>query len=195
MKNLFEALVALQDRLHQAGISSAVIGGMAVGMWGEPRVTRDVDVKVLLGRDDAPRLLEVIAPDYVSLQADPLRALTHTGILFVQDRLGTRLDLLLADTGFDAAAIRRALPVEVQPGLIAHVCSAEDLIIYKLISTRLRDYEDAASVIHRQGDALDDAYVLDWLRQFEQALDDSTLVTEYRRLREAGSREQGMRRE
>lgn len=190
MENLFESLVALQGRLCQAGISSAVIGGMAVGVWGEPRVTRDVDVKVLLGRDEAPRLLKVIAPDYVSLQADPLRALTHTGILFVQDRLGTRLDLLLADTGFDAAAIRRALPVEVQPGLIAHVCSAEDLIIYKLISTRLRDYEDAASVIHRQGDVLDDAYVLGWLRQFEQALDDSTLVTEYRRLREAGSKRQ-----
>jgi len=46
---------------------------MAVGVWGEPRVTRDVDVKVLLGRDEAPRLLKVIAPDYVSLQADPLR--------------------------------------------------------------------------------------------------------------------------
>lgn len=70
------------------------------------------------------------------------------------------------------------------PGLVARVCSAEDLIVYKLISTRLRDYEDAASVIRRQGDALDDAYVLDWLHQFEQALDDSTLVAEYRRMRE-----------
>jgi len=66
VENLFESLVALQDRLRRAGVSSAVIGGMAVGVWGEPRVTRDVDVKILLGRDDAPRLLEVIAPDYVS---------------------------------------------------------------------------------------------------------------------------------
>ncbi len=57
MENLFESLVSLQERLHRSGISSAVIGGVAVGVWGEPRVTRDVDVKVLLGRDDAPRLL------------------------------------------------------------------------------------------------------------------------------------------
>jgi hypothetical protein len=55
----------------------------------------------------------------------------------------------------------------------------------------LRDHEDAAGVVRRQGDALDDAYVLDWLRQFEQALDDSTLVAEYRRMRETG----GKRRE
>ncbi|MDY7080138.1 MAG: hypothetical protein SXV54_24925 [Chloroflexota bacterium] len=184
MDSLFESLVVLQDRLRQADISSAVIGGVAVGVWGEPRVTRDVDVKVLLGRDGAPRLLEVIAPDYVSLQADPLRSLTRTGILFVQDELGTRLDLLLSDTEFDAETIQRALAVQLGPGLVARVCSAEDLIVYKLISTRLRDYEDAASVIRRQGDALDDAYVLDWLHQFEQALDDSTLVAEYRRMRE-----------
>jgi len=50
--NLFESLVSLQALLNRAGISSAVIGGVAVGVWGEPRVTRDVDVKVLLGRDN-----------------------------------------------------------------------------------------------------------------------------------------------
>ncbi len=43
--------------------------------------------------------------------------------------------------------------------------------------------EDAASVVRRQGDQLDDSSVLHWLRQFEQALDDSTLVMEYERLR------------
>ncbi len=188
MENLFESLVILQDRLGRAGVPSAVIGGVAVSVWGEPRVTRDVDLKVLLGRDDAPRLLEIIAPDYVPLQADPLQALTHTGILFVQDDLGTRLDILLTDTDFDRTAINRARPVELQPGLVARVCSAEDLIVYKLVSTRPRDHEDAASVVRRQGDTLDDAYVLNWLRQFERALDDSTLVAEYRRMRETRGR-------
>jgi len=183
VENLFESLMALQDRLRQAGIPSAVIGGVAVGVWGEPRVTRDVDVKVLLTRDDAPRLLNLLTPDYKPLIADPLQSLTSTGIIFVQDKLGTRLDILLSDTTFDAKAIRRAQAVELEPRLMARICSAEDLIVYKLISTRLRDYEDAASVIHRQGDALDDDYVLSWLHQFEQALDDSTLVAEYKRLR------------
>ena len=187
MENLFESLMALQDRLRQAGIPSAVIGGVAVGVWGEPRVTRDVDVKVMLTRKDAPRLLEILTPDYEPLITDPLQALIRTGILFVHDRLDTRLDLLLSDTPFDAETIRRARPVELEPGSVAHVCSPEDLIIYKLISTRLRDYEDAASVVRRQGDALDDAYVLGWLRQFEQALDDSTLVEEYQRIRRSVS--------
>ncbi len=183
MGDLFKSLVALQDRLRRAGIPSTAIGGIAVGVWGEPRTTRDIDVKVLLKRDEAPRLLGIIVPDYVPAQPDPLQALKRSGILFVQDSQGTRLDLLLAETSFDVAAIERARMVELQPGVVASICSPEDLIIYKMISTRPRDYEDAESVIRRQGDVLNDAYIMGWLRQFEQALDDSTLVAEYQRLR------------
>jgi len=183
VKNLFESIISLEERLHHAGISSAVIGGVAVGVWGEPRVTRDVDVKVLLGRNHASRLLEILGADYMPLQSDPLPALTRTGILFVQDKSGTRLDLLLSDTEFDIQAIHRAKVVELAYRLKAHICSAEDLIIYKIISTRPRDREDAASVVHRQENTLDDEYVLQWLREFEQALDDSTLVADYQRMR------------
>ena len=102
---------------------------------------------------------------------------------FVQDALGTRLDLLLAETPYDAPAVGRGREVDLEPGLPVRLCSPEDLVIYKLISTRPRDGEDARGVIRRQGAKLDDDYVLHWLRRFEQALDDSTLVAEYRRLR------------
>lgn len=183
MENLFRSIQALQQRLDEANIPSVVIGGLAVGAWGEPRVTRDADLKVLLGRDDAERLLSLLSPDYVSLLPDPGQVLRKRAMIFVQDATGARLDLLLADTPYDVLAIRRGRDVEVQPGLSIRLCSPEDLLIYKLIATRPRDREDVAGIIRRQGDKLDDAYVLDWLRQFEQALDDSTLITEYRRLR------------
>ena len=98
--------------------------------------------------------------------------------------LGTRLDLLLADTLYEVTAIQRGRDVEIKPQIKIHFCSPEDLIIYKLISTRLRDHDDAISVIRRQGNSLDDQNVIDWLRQFEQVLDDSTLVAEYQNLRQ-----------
>ncbi len=104
-------------------------------------------------------------------------------MVFVQDTSGTRLDVLLADTPYDVLAIQRGRDVEVQPGLTIRVCSPEDLVIYKLISTRLRDHEDVQGVVHRQGANLDDKYVLNWLRQFEQSFDDFTFVAEYKRLR------------
>lgn len=183
MENLFRSIQALQRRLNEANIPSVVIGGLAVGAYGEPRVTRDADLKVLLGRDDVERLLRVLASDYMSLLPDPGQALRKQAMIFVQDAAGARLDLLLADTPYDVLAIQRGRDVEVQPGLTVQMCSPEDLIIYKLISTRLRDREDAAGVIRRQDNKLDDAYVIDWLRQFEIAFDDFTLVAEYKRLR------------
>jgi hypothetical protein len=132
-----------------------VIGGVAVAVWGEPRVTRDVDLKVLLGRDDADRLLAALSLDYVSLLPDPREALRRQAMLFVQDAAGARLDLLLADTPYDVLAIQRGRDVEWQPGVTIRVCSPEDLVIYKLISTRLRDHEDAQGVVRRQGSNLD----------------------------------------
>jgi len=70
MGNLYSSIQALQKRLADAGVPSIVIGGVAVGVWGDPRVTRDVDLKVLLGRQDADRLLTILQPGYVSLLPD-----------------------------------------------------------------------------------------------------------------------------
>jgi hypothetical protein len=182
MESFYWAIQTLQKRLADADILSIVIGGIAVGIWGEPRATRDADLKVQLERKDAERLLAVLTPDYVSLLPDPLETLRRQAMVFVQDAGGVRMDLLLADTPYDVVAVQRGREVEVQPGMTLRLCSAEDLVIYKLISTRPRDHEDVRGVTRRQGAAMDHKYVLGWLRQFEEAFDDSTLVAEYRQL-------------
>jgi hypothetical protein len=177
--NPFLSIQAIQKQLHKAGIPTIVIGGIAVGAWGEPRLTRDIDLKVLIGRDEADRLISQLSASYIFLMPEPREVLQKQAMLFIQDRLGTRIDLLLAETPYDALAIERGRDVEVQPGVRVRMCSPEDLIIYKLISTRLRDHEDVKGIVRRQGDTIDDGYILEWLRQFEQALDDSTLVNEF----------------
>lgn len=183
MNPLYQAVIELQQRLSAAGIDSAVIGGIAVSVWARPRATEDADFKVLLNRDNAQDLLNVLQSDYIPLQANPVEALRRNGVLFVTDHAGVRLDLQLADVSLDEAAIQRAQLIELEPGISARVCSAEDLLIYKIISTRPLDQIDVENIVRSQGDRLDDKYVLHWLRQLEQALDDSTLITTYRRLR------------
>lgn len=94
-----------------------------------------------------------------------------------------RIDLLLADTEFDIQAMKRRRQIDPWPAFSLTVCSPEDLIIYKMISTRARDQEDALGVIRLQSENLDHDYVEDWLRQFELAFDDTTLVQSYRQMR------------
>ena len=182
MEHLIHSVADLQRRLEKAGIPSAVIDGLAVSAWGEPRLTRDADLKVLARRDERSRILELVA-DFTPLHADPDEAFRRHGIAFFLDPAGTRINVMLAETLFDEAAIGRARIVELQPGLTVRVCSAENLIIYKMVSLRTQDRVDVEGIIRRQGNRLDDRYVEDWLCQFEQAPDDSTLIAEYRRLR------------
>jgi hypothetical protein len=182
MDELVNSLVNLQQHLEAVGLPSVVVGGLAVGVWGEPRLTRDIDLKVMAARDDRGRVLQLLG-HLTPLNADPDEALRRNGVAFFQDAGGARIDVMLADTQFDETVIGRAWMIEIVPGKQARVCTAEDLIIYKLLSLRLKDQVDAESIVRRQGDALDDAYVFDWLRQFEMALDDGTLVSRYRDLR------------
>ncbi|MBT9585767.1 hypothetical protein IV102_20670 [bacterium] len=181
MDGLYDSLQALQVLLKSKHIESAAIGALAVAAWGVARLTSDVDVKVSVHRDEAELLLSTLKERYTPLlQDDPAWQIRQSGLLFLRDAGGHRIDVMLCDTSFDVAAIERAQDLEVRPGLVVRVCSPEDLIVYKLVSTRARDHEDAQSVIRRQGHFLDETYVVGWLQQFEAALDDSTLVEAFR---------------
>jgi hypothetical protein len=189
---LYDALVQLQRRLDEAGIPSVVIGGLALGAWSKARVTRDVDLKILLRRDERQRLLDLLRPDYRFIHADPDEALRRNGVVFALNATGVRLDLMLVDTEFDEILIARARAVELMPGQTMRVCSPEDLIVLKMIAFRPQDQIDVERVIERQGDKLDDEYILGWLSKFEKMLDDSTLLREYTQMRDKARRLSGL---
>lgn len=183
LDRLTRSAITLQTRLAAQGIASALLGGLAYAVWANPRFTKDADLRILLSRDEADKLLSVLGSDYRPLNADPARALRRNGILFVQDDTDSRIDLMLADTQFDQDAVQHAKRIEMLPGLWATVVSAEDLIIYKMISTRAQDAVDVEQIIRVQGDALDDGYVIRTLRDFQAILDGSTLVATYQKMR------------
>lgn len=183
MKKLYSSLKSLHKCLESNKIEYAVIGGLAVAVWGEPRLTQDIDIKVKLDRDNAGRLLDAIDKMYKPFGENPLDMLTKNGILFVQDKVGVRVDIHLSDTLFDIEVINRAIDLEIAPEILTKVCTAEDLIIYKMLSTRVSDARDFEGIIDCQGDKLDDTYIIDWLKQFEIALDDSTLIDTYQNMR------------
>lgn len=88
MDALFSSLTQLQAALDQAEIGSALIGGVAVAVWGEPRLTRDVDVKVAISREEASRLLSLLSSDYQSAYGKPEEVAQQMGMIFPQDASG-----------------------------------------------------------------------------------------------------------
>jgi hypothetical protein len=182
MNALIDSVIEFQDILENADISCMAIGGIAVSVWGEPRLTRDIDMKVLIHRNDCARLVELLEA-YTPLNEEPDKAFRRHGLAFFRDPNGIRINIMLADTVFDEIAIERKTEVSLTTGEKIKVCSTEDLIINKMLSTRIKDRADIESIIQKQGDHLDDGYIEDWLEQFEESLSDSTLLQEFRNLR------------
>lgn len=187
MDRLHASLVRVQGALARAGFDTVVVGAVALAVWVEARYTLDVDFKVAAERDDLARLLGALPTDCVPL-GPAHEMLERAGLLFVRDADGVRLDLLLCETSFDDEVLRRAVTVDLGDGLTARVCTAEDLLVYKLVATREKDLIDATSLIRRRGSSLDLDYVRGWLCEFEAALDDSTLVSTLERLLKSRSR-------
>lgn len=60
MIGIFEAAEELQRFCEGEGWGSCFIGGIAVLRWGEPRVTRDVDLTLMVGFGDEGRFVEAL---------------------------------------------------------------------------------------------------------------------------------------
>lgn len=171
-------LTRLAAALDEAGIPYMVIGGQAVLVHGEPRLTRDIDVTVGLGTDGLDRLLTVLGQTGLQpLPDDPTAFATETMVLpAVDPGSGIRVDLILSFTTYELEAIERARPAPAGLGSV-RFASAEDLIVHKMIAGRPRDLEDVRSILLRNP-TLDRESVRRWLRDFEIAVESDARLVE-----------------
>jgi hypothetical protein len=64
MRQLIEIASELQGVCDSQRWRSCVIGGLAVQRWGEPRLTRDVDVSLLTGFGTESVYIEALLAQY-----------------------------------------------------------------------------------------------------------------------------------
>jgi hypothetical protein len=64
-------------------------------------------------------------------------------------------------------------------GVPTRICTAEDLIIHKVIADRGKDWIDIEGILMRQRGKLDIQYIRNWLTQFAEALEKPELVTRF----------------
>jgi hypothetical protein len=154
----------------------AVIGGIALQFWGEPRFTHDLDLTIQ-DKLDLAELVEAVTGAFGSRVSDPYQFARDTRMLLlnVED---VDVDVAIALRGYEESLFERSRPYEVEPGKHIHICSAEDLVIHKALAGRPQDLADIQSVIYRQGE-LDMQYVRSWLGEFSSALDDSGILERF----------------
>ncbi len=143
---LFDELTALVGALDEANIDYALVGALALAVWGVPRATKDIDLLVRPeALDDARAVARVRG---FTLEAQPMRfsdGMELRRLTKVEsDGAYLTLDLILVDENLRSAwESRMALEFGERK---LRVISRDALIAMKAAANRPQDLADIASL-------------------------------------------------
>jgi hypothetical protein len=147
-----------------------VIGGQAVLLYGEPRLTRDIDITLGIGIDHLDEMRAIVDRlDLKYLTEHVNDFVKDTMVLPVIDRKsGIRIDFIFSYSSYEQQAIDRARAIAFGRTPVKYA-SLEDVVIHKMIAERPRDIEDVESILLKNP-GYDYHYIEKWLSEFDSAL-------------------------
>ena len=157
--------------LEEMEIPYVVVGSIASGAYGEPRMTQDIDVVVDIHPDQVARFCAAFPPEefYVSPQA-ALRAVRTRGQFnVIHPTSGNKIDLIvLKKEPWNLEQMSRRRREKLLPGCEGYVASPADVIISKMAYYREGGSEkhlrDITGILKVSGEEVDRAYVAQWSR-------------------------------
>ena len=169
------ALLRLAAFLDQQEIPYVVIGGLAVAVWGEARSTLDIDSSIWVPEERVESFIVEVGRDFELLVDSPQAFVEETRVLPLRSPEGIRIDLIFGRIPFEKQAIERGTEVSTGEASV-RFCTAEDLILMKILSERERDLSDARGVALRQMEHLNIAYLEPRLGELADLLEKPAIV-------------------
>ena len=167
---LLEYVLAI---LNDLDIPYMVTGSVVSSLQGEPRMTHDIDMVIVLEKKTIPYLSHAFPKDifYISESAMS-EAIDHELMFNLLDSLsGNKVDFwLLTDEPFDQSRFARRKKVSFAGVSDFYVTSPEDTILSKLRWAKLaggseKQLTDAIRVFEMQFDRLDMNHIKHWITQ------------------------------
>ena len=155
MNDVMAAAVELQTFMRSKQWSFCVIGGVALGRWGRPRTTADVDVTLLTGFGNEESYIDALLAQFESRLSDPKEFALQNRILLLQTANGIGLDVALGGLPFEERVIARATEFDFGEDALLLTASAADLIVLKAFAGRAQDWVDVEGILVRQAGNLD----------------------------------------
>jgi len=168
---VFESLLKkLSQELNLQSIPYMVIGGQAVLVYGEPRLTKDIDITLGINVDELDKLVNLIKTLNLNILVDDYSQFVKDTLVLptIDEITGIRIDFVFSYSEFEKQAIKRAKGISIENTKV-NFASLEDLVIHKIISARPRDIEDIKSVVLKNPN-YDSEYIIKWLREFDLSL-------------------------
>ena len=167
-----ELLRRVVEVLEEQGITYLLVGSLASGVYGEPRLTHDIDVVVELRPDQVAKLCEAFpSPEYYVSQQAAREAVASGGQFnVIHPASGNKIDFMLArQDAWGRSQIGRRRQEQILPGRPGYTAAPEDVIIGKLWYYRdggsEKHLRDIAAMLQVSGDEIDQEYINHWTRQ------------------------------
>lgn len=157
--------------LHNHSLPYMIIGGQAVLIYGEPRLTRDIDITLGVNIDKLGTIAGIVAELGLKPIPDDVESFVKQTMVLpaIEEASGIRIDFIFSFTPYEDQAIKRARKISIL-GQDVSFASPEDVIIHKVFAGRPRDIEDARSIVLKNPE-IDTAYIRKWLSEFDASSD------------------------
>lgn len=162
---LLRRLVAIHEALAGAGFDHAVGGAIALAVHvREPRFTADIDLNVIADPARPDELLSVLPPDVEihATAADEIRRDGQTRLLWRDPT--TPLDLFFPQHPTYHRLVADRAELWEFPGASIKVMTATDLMVFKSLFDRSKDWVDIESLV--ECEAGDAAEAAEWIAEF-----------------------------
>ncbi len=168
LKPDFKSLISVvSEVLGKAELPFMLIGGQAVLLHGQPRLTEDIDITLGVSPEELSRVIRVCKQTGLEILPAEVEAFVQeTFVLPTRDvESSIRIDFIFSSLPYEKQAIDRAVEVTLNDVPVPFA-SPEDLILHKLFSGRPRDIEDIQGVVLVKGEELDWDYIERWVKEF-----------------------------
>jgi predicted nucleotidyltransferase len=157
--------------LKAGKVPGVVIGGLAASLLGRPRLTRDVDVLVLVNESHWVEFMgEGAKHGFIPRRDDVLAFAQETRVLLLRHQeSGIDVDIVFGSLPFEKEAVARATWVELG-GVQAPLPLPEDLIVMKAVAHRPQDLADIEAMLAAHP-KLNLRRLRRWVREFATALE------------------------
>jgi hypothetical protein len=147
-----------------------VIGGQAMLLYGEPRLTKDIDITLGIGIDGLAKIKRIVNSLHLEFLTDHVEEFVkETMVLPVIDApSGIRIDFIFSYSPYERQAIERARGIRFGKTSVKFA-ALEDVVIHKIIAARARDIEDVRCILLKNPD-YDSRYIEKWLGKFDASL-------------------------
>jgi hypothetical protein len=183
MTRLVRLAAELQAFLDSKSWKNCLIGGLVLQRWGEPRLTKDVDMTVLTGFGREEDLIDLLLARFEGRRKDTREFALYNRVLLLQSKDGIGIDVALGGLEFEERVMERASGFDFLPDCRLRTCSAEDFLVMKAFANRDRDWLDVETVLIRQDNQVNWKQVLMELKPLAELNDTPEIIPHIERIR------------